>query len=342
MGNIVRGLKVILSLSAIALTGSLSASEWTLSHVGAAHCGRYVEEEVDGIARRGSAWCEWPGQNGRIHLKAQCENDGQGGIAFGGDHELMESLSETGQIESGSKWPFDTERVMMADYIADCQGMATQVQALPIVGNDPAIGWVEHASMRPGGCQWLTLAPLRSEFRGPRSERPILFNAETGRTARREGGVPILLADCCTGEAGGPPARPLFTFMDMGSFEGDPQAAQVVNPLDWIAALWFSARGPFYDKVAKFELTAGDEAFTERTRLKLESVVWSTRTSYKATIDSDLFADAFRDGGEVSLRINWPNRYEDDVSGIATFLTGERTRRFLEACSKPRSNASRA
>ena len=325
---------------AIALTAATSATlsadvvappGWTLSHVGAAHCGRYALDEQDGPGREGIVWCEWPGEHDRIRLNARCRS-GENELATEGDHDKAAALSRQGQVEAASRFPFDTERILLGDYIAHCEGRRTRVDALPILDNDPSIAWVEHLSGRPGGCRWFNIAPVRSDIVGPKGGPRIVFDARTDRGKRRRG-VPVLLAECCTGEPGGPPAAPLSAFINIDSFPGDPEAAFVTNPLDWLWVAFRSAGDElFYDKPTTFKWRADARVVRETTRLTRSSVTWSTRTSYKANVSGRVFADVFRDGGEISMTFR-PSNGKPGVQGTATFRAGARTRKFVNACA---------
>ena len=303
----------------------------TLSYVGAAHCGRY---EVDKqIGREGIAWCEWPGENGRVRIDARCRHDGDA-LTLEGDHQQAAALAVAGTLAGARQPPFDTERTLLRDYVAYCEGRATDREALPLVGNDPSIAWIEHVSARPSGCRWLSLAPLRSTTTSPEGAEVVFDASKDRHTKTKKGGVPVLLADCCTGHPDGPPLRPLDVFMNINKFPSDPSAAYATNPFDWLTLVFqeIFAEDTFYDRPTTFAWRNGETQRRETANLVRHAVSWSTETAYKAPLAPHVFASMFGDGSEVRLAMQ-PSDGASGVASDAVFLIGERTRRFVAACA---------
>ena len=323
----------------VAIVETASPSEvdipdgWTLSHIGAAHCGRYALDSPDGLERKGIVWCEWPGANDRVRLSARCRNQADGEVVGEGAHDEAVALSRSGRIESGSRFPFDTERSLLGDYVSHCEGRPTRSDALPILDNDPTVAWVEHLSSRPGGCRWLNIVPTNSDFVGPDGNQRIVYNARRDRGRPRDG-VPVLLAECCTGEPDGPPVSPLSAFIDIDSFPDDPSAAFVTAPWDWILAAFRSTGDElFYDRAIEIVWSADDHTIEkESVRMTRRSVTWSTRTSYQAIVDGRTLAEVFGDGGNITMTLATADG-NVGVHGVAEFGTGDRTRKFMAACA---------
>ena len=315
--------------------GGAVPQDWTIAHVGAAHCARWEMRDPQRGAWRGAVSCEWPGDGpGWNRLAAWCEG-GKGGAAkrTEGQHAMATALAAGQTVPAVQKDVFDTERALLADYVAVCEGRKAKRRALVLAG-DPDTAWTEHATGRPSGCRWLNLVATRSTMAGPNTEHPVAFTARAGG----RGGVPapVILAECCTGEPDGPPAQPLFASLHVDAFAEDPDPYSVLNPAHWMHAAGWSLRGGrFYEEeITLTYRTPGKELVMEqRVTMRREAVTWSTPQGYKGILDAGRFAQAFAEGGEVHVEIA-PTGRKRGLRGEGVFVTGERTRQFLAACRR--------
>ena len=279
----------------------------------------------------GIVTCEWPADTAQWNrLNAQCRRSpGASAPTVDGQHDLALLLAAGGTSPLVQDPIFNTERALIADYVAQCGGRPEAAPAVALAG-DPDLAWTENASGRPGGCRWLSLAPLESVLSGPLSPATVRFSARSGL---RSSTTPILHASCCTGDPGGPPAVALHTSVHVDPFPGDPDPAYVTNPIDWPASLMRGIFGAeqFHSARQSLQLTPqGTQPLEESILFTREALTWSTQTSYRANFNPALFVAAFEGGGRVDLLLE-PGR-DPGISGTASYLTGDRTRQFVAAC----------
>ena len=314
--------------------------EERLAHVARAHCSRIEAVTADGERYRSEVSCEWPADDGpRIVLSAACYGR-VGSPAYGSEGSFAElrAAADGGPVAGvRAPLPFDTERDLVASHFDRCEGVEPRLRAVPLVGG-LATGWVENASSRPGGCRWLTLAPLRSAVAGPGRDAPVRFDASLGATQPREG-VPILLAECCTGPS--PPPAPLAVLLDVDPFEGDPSALYVTDPRHWLPILARRATGRslYHDAETPYRLADPDRSVVHEgvLRVRRDAETWSTVSAYQARLDPAHFASAFRGR---RIRLDLAPAPADPLAapppvlhGWAEYHVGERTATFLDACA---------
>ena len=299
---------------------------WTASHVGAAHCHRFVGRAPGG-RWRARLECRWPPGGGTV-LASECSAPAPGPAADLRGLAPVRAFAATGAFGGAAR--FDTERALAADHVALCEGRIPASPAVP-VPDTLATAWIEHASARPSGCRWLTLSPATARLRGPLGGPPVSFDAATPYAARP--GSPALLASCCVPAPGARVApAPLFVFLTVDPFDEDPVAHTVLNPLAWPAIGLRAATGRdhFYDAEATLRWLSPDgrDLGAESVRVTRSASTWSTRTDYRADVSPLLFDRVLRAEPRPILRIESPG-----LRGTLRLSTGVRTRTFLDACA---------